>query len=123
GPDASPLVANNAELLRKQSIAHINETVDILESAGSLGPSPKQRMQAIIAAQADAARIEVAAFEHEAPPAREDASDDPEETEASSVAVHVVEPSVPSGVVLVSEPPSQAEPPSPIEQIEETAVA
>lgn len=121
GPDASPLVANNAVLLKEQSIARINETVDILEKAGSLGPSPRQQMQAIIAAQADAARTEGTAFEHKALTACEDTSEDPEETEASSVAVHVVEPAVPSGVA--SEPSSQAKSSSPIEHIEETVVA
>lgn len=44
GADANPLVANNVELLKEKSIVRINETVDILEKAGALGPSPKLQM-------------------------------------------------------------------------------
>ncbi|MBW7950962.1 MAG: hypothetical protein H3C55_16710 [Pseudorhodoplanes sp.] len=53
GPDANPLVANNAELLKEKSLVRIDETIDMLEKAGALGPPPKLQMQAIIAAQAE----------------------------------------------------------------------
>lgn len=58
GTDASPLVANNAELLKAQSLARIDETVDIREKAGALSPSPKVQMQAVIAARAEAASVD-----------------------------------------------------------------
>ncbi len=71
GSEANPLVANNSELLKAQSLARIQETIDALEKAGALVPSVQDQMQAVISEQQKAASIgktipETAADEPEA---------------------------------------------------------
>ena len=92
GPDASPLVANNAELLKAQSLARIDETVNILEKAGALGPSPKFQMQAIIAAQAEAASVDGEATAETADHEAADASGDQDDGEAQPAVVPAAAP-------------------------------
>lgn len=41
GDAGSPLITDNAELLKAKAFERINKTLDILSEAGSLGPSPK----------------------------------------------------------------------------------
>lgn len=41
GDAASPLITDNAELLKAQAIERVNQTLHILSEAGSLSPSPK----------------------------------------------------------------------------------